>query len=255
MKLDLVKAFLTPFSDKGYPRKVLLLWLMFVMNAVYASQIRPSTEFVNISFFIISYIPSAIIHGYIIKTVHNEIKGNSPIMPEWTGNFYQYFLIGLKYIFINCLYFLPAMLLLSNAFAGVHAPDGFTTLTNQIILFVLIPLTALFALISPFVTMSYAENFRFLDGFMLKKICTEVFLNLKPYAQSGLVLIALKSLIVVLKTAFRGTLIGMIFISLFDLYISIVSLNLFAQIYRQRAAQVKAGEPAEATVAVKDELF
>lgn len=117
MQLDIKKAIKSPFSDEKWYLKTGLLFLITVfgldpgfdavikkftlvikmINATFSTGIEGVTS--NIDVLTVILVPaflflSILALGYLLQFSHNEIKGISPIIPEWRKNIKKYLRSG-----------------------------------------------------------------------------------------------------------------------------------------------------------------
>lgn len=85
MKLDIKKAFLSPFSDEKWISKLVIL-----------------TLFAWTGLFLI--FPFWIFIGYCLEFMHNEINNIKPLLPDWHSNFIKYLKYGIGFFIVISIF-------------------------------------------------------------------------------------------------------------------------------------------------------
>jgi len=248
MKVDIKRAIAYPFKDPDSTKKIviggaffLIMYIIdfavgFILGAAAPKSLtaQETKMFVQgiqgvVNIFI--GIPlSAIPLGYIIQSSHNEIHDN-PGLPEWDSMFYDYFIKGLKYIAINgiyttCIAILAVIAVISTGLAQ-----------NKNLLFVFIPLIIiiflLYSFISPFITSFYADNFSFKEAFNLKAIFSSISNVFSDYLIVTLVTIALWLIWLPINVILICTCIGAVVPAFLTFIIYLITVNLYAQLYKE----------------------
>ncbi|MEI7475667.1 MAG: hypothetical protein WCK67_12900 [bacterium] len=94
MKLDIKRALKSPFNGNNW---FITLTILGIINSLFFVLVENSKENPQLLAIIILMViqPLGImISGYIIQFVHNEIKGNYPLLPCWKNNIKSYFRKG-----------------------------------------------------------------------------------------------------------------------------------------------------------------
>jgi len=191
---------------------------------------------------ILLLIPAIIAMGYTIKAAGDTVRGKDelPEFDDW-GYFlmkgFGYFGIGLVYCIIGMM---PAVLILGIVFwqLGVFSLDGTTGNIAVIILGIIIGIIAvLFAIIVMFMIyislVRYGEKENIGAGFAFKEILRNFQANLGDYIIGFVILIVVNIVISIFQVALQITLIGILFIGVLYFYYYLVSMRMFAQIYKE----------------------
>ncbi|MCK7504640.1 MAG: hypothetical protein MZV70_11515 [Desulfobacterales bacterium] len=74
------------------------------VNSFYQNAASNIPVFMRIFLSIFDFSPlliviaiDALVFGYILRTIHNEIKDNSPLLPDWNNNFLDFLKRGLTF--------------------------------------------------------------------------------------------------------------------------------------------------------------
>jgi hypothetical protein len=178
----------------------------------------------------------AFVIGYIVQTAHNEIKEEEPRLPNWDSNFFVYFKYGFKLYLINFGYYLAitaiilALLLPAVILFSILNIDYPLSIFGGILGGIL---GLLFAVISPFITVFYADNFDWKNAFKIKEIINAISKVFPDYFISFAIMTGLWMSWVPLSIALTCTCIGAIVPQFLVLIIHLVTINLFSQVYKQ----------------------
>lgn len=93
MKLDIKRAFLSPFSDEKWKSKIFILLLLAVTG-------------------LFLLFPFGIFIGYGLQFMHNEIHNIKPLLPDWHSNFIKYLKYGVGYFVVISMFFIFSFLLI-----------------------------------------------------------------------------------------------------------------------------------------------
>lgn len=113
MKLDIKKAFLSPFSDKDWFWKISLFGYLSLIIEIISMQVDfKHINKINLSLWIFVAFPIAfVIMGYFIRFIHNEINDIKPLIPEWRLNLKKYFKTGLAILTAITSYLVPFLII------------------------------------------------------------------------------------------------------------------------------------------------
>jgi hypothetical protein len=213
-------AFTFMFKDPNWVTKVLIGGL-----------------FVLLSCFLIG-IP--VLYGYCIELQQRVRRGEEYPLPEWRDVGVK-FVLGVKYIVTLLIYYLPLVIvaipvLIFSVLATAtdaemaHAFGGATVAI--LILFFIMPFSLLLALLTPVISIKFAERERIGDGVDLG----EVFRMFREHWQDSLVAILLSILAGFL--AIFGLLLFLIGVLFTSFYALLVRHHLFGQIARLEPVRV-----------------
>ena len=212
--LNFNEAFIFPFRDTQWIQK-------FLMGAL----------FTLLSIFI---LPIPVLYGYLIELLQ-RVRDNDPIpLPEWKDPGIK-FLLGLKYIVIFLIYYLPLILitilfisfglLLSLTGSEANTPLETMTLIALLISFVL-PYSLLLYIATPLITIEFANRERIPDGLRLGRILRNFSIFWKDVLIVGIVAFALE---IAAGIGFILFIVGILFTSF---YVSLITFHLYGQICR-----------------------
>lgn len=267
MSLDIKKAFKIPISDNCWLQKLLigglfvfgvfiLHFILGFINAIFdfsvnraGSELLLLVNFAKLIFGLIAFILMtalyAVPQGYLVQVAHNEIKQESPSLPEWDNKFYDYFKFGLNIIAINFIYsfIISLILAIPTIIAGViinlyqdnSLISAITIFFASIISF---PFILIYLLVSPFIIMFYADEFTFQDAFKIDKILAAIYRVMPGYLASIGLSILIFLLIPLLLILLACTCIGIILIPFLILPLLIIVYDLFAQLYRESRVEL-----------------
>ncbi|OGH97025.1 MAG: hypothetical protein A2104_09720 [Candidatus Melainabacteria bacterium GWF2_32_7] len=259
MSVDIKKAFYFPFRDNLWLQKLLIGGIFFFavfilhtimgfLNAVvripisdYGTQMPLITRGIKAIFSLfMTVLIYAIPMGYVLQSVHNEIKGETPLLPDWDSKFLSYFKYGLYFFAANFLYlFIIAIVaaiptMISSIVFGLYRDNPIVSILSLtfIVLFVT-PFVLIYLVILPFIATSYADNFNFQDAFKLDKIFIGISRVIPDYLASAGLSIIILLLIPLLLVLSVCTCIGILVIPFLILPALLIVLNLFSQTYKQ----------------------
>ena len=212
--LNFNEAFTFPFRDTQWIQK-------FLMGAL----------FTLLSIFI---LPIPVLYGYLIELLQ-RVRDNDPVpLPEWKDPGIK-FLLGLKYIVIFLIYYLPLILitilfisfglLLSLTGSEANTPLETMTLIALLISFVL-PYSLLLYIATPLITIEFANRERIPDGLRLGRILRNFSIFWKDVLIVGIVAFALE---IAAGIGFILFIVGILFTSF---YVSLITFHLYGQICR-----------------------
>ncbi len=212
--LNFNEAFTFPFRDTQWVQK-------FLMGAL----------FTLLSIFI---LPIPVLYGYLIELLQ-RVRDNDPVpLPEWKDPGIK-FLVGLKYIVIFLIYYLPLILitilfisiglLLSLTGSEANTPLETMTLIALLISFVL-PYSLLLYIATPLITIEFANRERIPDGLRLGRILRNFSIFWKDVLIVGIVAFALE---IAAGIGFILFIVGILFTSF---YVSLITFHLYGQICR-----------------------
>jgi len=212
--LNFNEAFTFPFRDTQWVQK-------FLMGAL----------FTLLSIFI---LPIPVLYGYLIELLQ-RVRDNDPVpLPEWKDPGIK-FLLGLKYIVIFLIYYLPLILitilfisfglLLSLTGSEANTPLETMTLIALLISFVL-PYSLLLYIATPLITIEFANRERIPDGLRLGRILRNFSIFWKDVLIVGIVAFALE---IAAGIGFILFIVGILFTSF---YVSLITFHLYGQICR-----------------------
>jgi hypothetical protein len=211
------EAFTFVFSDPNWVSKVLIGGL-----------------FVLLSFCLIG-VP--VLYGYCIELQQRVRRGEQYPLPEWKDVGVK-FILGFKYIVTLMIYYLPLVivavpLVLFSVIATVsgsemgHAFGGATVMI--LLLFFIMPFSLLLTVLTPVISIRFAERERIGDGVDLG----EVFRMFREHWQESIVAILLGIVAGIL--AMFGLLLFLVGVLFTSFYALLVRHHLFGQIARQEA--------------------
>jgi len=212
--LNFNEAFTFPFRDTQWIQK-------FLMGAL----------FTLLSIFI---LPIPVLYGYLIELLQ-RVRDNDPVpLPEWKDPGIK-FLVGLKYIVIFLIYYLPLILitilfisfglLLSLTGSEANTPLETMTLIALLISFVL-PYSLVLYIATPLITIEFANTERIQDGLRLGRILRNFSIFWKDVLIVGIVAFALE---IAAGIGFILFIVGILFTSF---YVSLITFHLYGQICR-----------------------
>ncbi|OGI17275.1 MAG: hypothetical protein A2287_07690 [Candidatus Melainabacteria bacterium RIFOXYA12_FULL_32_12] len=254
MGIDVKKSFRFIFSDSEWPQKIAIGGLFFfgaflvniALNVILDRVIIPQLN-LQLTQFDKSMIQTvldtlvnipvlAFAMGYIIQSAHNEVKNETPLLPNWDSKFFNYFKTGFIYYLINIGYYFFIVLIaviigllvmlfslilnfnfnVSNAAGAIGGILGL-----------------LFAIVSPFITLFYADNFNWKDAFKLREIFNAISKVFSDYLISFGILAGLWILWLPVYLILTFTCIGAIIPQFLVLIVHLITVNLFAQTYKE----------------------
>lgn len=230
MKLDIKKAYLSPFSEKKWYIRLIFPTIMAAMSFICNPniQIMPR-QYCNL-FILITLIPGIILSGFFIQFQHNEIRNEQPLLPVLKSNISEYARHGIRsiifilfYSVIDIFIILLALILLKMELIKIIS--------------ILISIIAVTAIIFVFIAANiaiaaYADNFNVEDAFNINRICLLIF-SAKGEICVFLFMALILSLLSGIICAILGiTIIGMFFIPIVIAILQLIIINLEAQVYK-----------------------
>lgn len=181
---------------------------------------------------------TAIPIGYVIQSVHNQINKKDEFLPEWNNNMYFYFMNGLRYYLISFIYTVVlSFVILTPFIAGAIFlktlnSNSFVIFSN-VALFIIfsIILLLVFLLLCPLIFISFAEHFKIIDAFNLKKFYTVLSQKFTDFVMCYLLVIVVGVTQVILSLILTCTCVGIILIPFLHLPVLLVIMNLFTEVY------------------------
>lgn len=267
MSLDIKKSFKFPFTEVNWPEKLLIGGLFVILIGIthlvqeisnyayiyFSSYIYDKSLFFalytikiifQILFIIIKILIVAIPAGYIIQSAHNEIINSDSLLPDWSGHFKEYFRKGLGYIAVMLLYtFILALicgipLSLASLTSGLSNSAIHNALISAIIVVIIVPVILIFSFLKPFIATTFAESFDIKQALRIDKILNRVFKVFPEYLASYGLSILLIFGIIFLSVLLVCTCLGIVFLPFIIMPVSLISTNMFAQIYKQAAKEI-----------------
>lgn len=183
MKLDIKKAFLSPFTGEGWFGKVTLFGILNIICFAFNEFFKTNYDKYLLLVFIICMPLGVMLSGYSLQYIHNEIYDIYPILPQWKQNIksylkkgIEYFGIVLSYCFIFLLLITPFGLILDKI-SGAYSNFIIMPIVFLIILSVMI--------IIQLETCSYSQRFEFKDCYewqsfygLISKVKKEIVISL-----------------------------------------------------------------------------
>ncbi|MEI7475720.1 MAG: DUF4013 domain-containing protein [bacterium] len=265
MKLDYTKAFKGLFTNtelkSSFLITTILTFICLTCFTIIETKKPDIPAGMMISTVLILIITGIINLGYSIEIINNEINNTLNSLPSYKNQVKTYFVNGLKYllvillimiaVIIDCQFFSLASILLGSILALLLICLPHVSHPMLIILIILFILFLIFQVISA----QFAKNFSISEGLRPIKAIKFLFKNLADYLKVSVILIVLALAlfiankliltilsIIVTSLCITGTkspiftiIIGSIDslgITPLALYINIVVMSLYAQIYR-----------------------
>jgi hypothetical protein len=192
----------------------------------------------KLSILVIMLFLTAIPIGYVLQSVHNQVNRKEGFLPDWNNNMYLYFINGLKYYFIKFIYVTGFSLVVLVPFiVGLILVKSFSdnsfAVFSNIALFVVLGIVLLFVfmLLYPLIFIAYAENFRIMDAFNIKKFYSILSKQFSNFVMCYLWVIVIGVLQVIASIVLMCTCIGILFIPFLYLPVFLVIMNLFTEVY------------------------
>lgn len=135
IRLDIKKAFYSPFSDKKWKSKIFILTLLVVAG-------------------LFLLFPFGIYIGYCLQFMHNEIHDIKPLLPDWRSNFIKYLKYGVGFFVIVSMIFIFSFLVIFLFIKPFKVAFTLNTLIFYIISFAILCL--------------YSDKLKFSEAFYLK---------------------------------------------------------------------------------------
>lgn len=104
MKLDIKKAFKSPFAEEKWYKKLIFPFMLAIFNLitnVYYQDSSLTSLIINFAVIILGVALS----GFYAQFGHNEIHEQSPLLPDLDSNIKNFFLYGIKLVGIMMIYF------------------------------------------------------------------------------------------------------------------------------------------------------
>ena len=186
------------------------------------------------SFLSIFLIGIPVVYGYGVTVLQRVRRGEQNPVPEWK-DVGVLFIKGIKYLVTLLIYYLPIMILslpiiilivfgLINGVTLLELIEG--SIIISIVFFFILLYTLFIVILTPLISILFAERESILDGLQLGKI----FSSFKCYWQDVLILAALViALDILASLGFIFFLIGIFFTSF---YVTLVRFHLYGQIGR-----------------------
>lgn len=239
MKLDIKKAFLSPFSDDKWLGKLFVLSLFSVIiNLVICLLLINAIG--NIPLLLLfSSLFALVSGGYCAQFANNVIHDNSLILPVWHNNFLKFFKYGFFSFMVSLIYVAPFLIIYAKALMlkeviliSLFKLVG--TLGMAIILFILkmIYLFVLLVFLSIAVAL-YWDDFKFWDAFKFNKLFKLIF-QARLELSLSIILITLLGFIsnLVVSQTPQNIMANIIAIVIVPIQ-AIITTNLIAQAYKK----------------------
>lgn len=203
IKLDIKKAFLSPFSDDKWKSKIFILALSIVTG-------------------LFLLFPFLIFIGYALQFMHNEIHDIKPLLPDWSSNFIKYLKYGVGYFVVISMFFIFSFLVIFPFIKPFKVAFTIHTIIFSIINFVILCL--------------YSDKLKFSEAFYLKSF----FKVISRVQWEFLTLVLIMSLPVIIycwipsieKSQLYKTIIIVISYLLYP-FTTLILYNLIAQTYKK----------------------
>jgi len=258
MSLDVKKAFTFPFKDPPWKKKLFIGGLFYLIISVLSfvmqvvnhppgnlhAQYQPNGLLILL-IGILSALIGAFGTGYTAQSVHNEIKNEPTLLPEWNSKFFTYFKYGISLLLINSVYIIVISIFIILLVIGFHSVSVIMLILSCLFL---IP----YMLIQPIIFTCYSENFKISDGFNLMKINDAIATNFTDYLTSIGLSILVYTAFIILTVVLTCTIIGAIIPSFLSLPVGLITMNLFAQTYKNAHSK---GEFIEQTIQNPDQYY
>lgn len=227
MNINIQKSLSIPFSSSDWPKKLGIASLFYLANSILLVIIGNNTLYSVLS-GLISLFPI----GYIGMSIHNELKNNPVILPEW--NFKESFKKGAFIWLIMTSYilaFIPLYILL--AFLSRNIPAVFFLLLIPSVFVIFVTLAIAYN--------SYVENFDFKKAYDFPRIFKFFKIGiinfLKAFGWSmlfGVAAVFVSGFISGILSNILGQAAGFFIGSvLFSFIYSLIYLDIFAQAYEE----------------------
>jgi hypothetical protein len=212
--LNFNQAFTFPFRDTQWVQK-------FLMGAL----------FTLLSIFI---LPIPVLYGYLIELLQRVKDNNPDPLPDWKDPGIK-FLLGLKYIVVLFIYYIPLILiififisvgaLLLLAGGDTNAPlESFTLIA--LLISVVLPYSLLLYIATPLITIEFAKTERISDGLNIGRIIKNFSIHWKDVLIVVIVTFAIE---IAASLGFILFIVGILFTSF---YASLITFHLYGQISR-----------------------
>jgi len=179
LKLNIKKAFLSPFSDYGWFWKITLLGVLCTLSLGLNVSAKIGSKYLLIG-FLIGFLVEMIKTGYFIKFIHNEIYDIKPLLPVWKYNILDFLKKGTKYYIVLISYIILFLILFALFIAfPVSIFFASSEIVSNIILIFFGILYAIFGMIfTQLVMCSYADNLKYENCYQFK-FFLKLILNVK----------------------------------------------------------------------------
>ena len=262
MGINVKKAFQFVFADSEWIQKILIGGLFFfgaflldlALSLAIERVVLPqlNIQLTDMSRSMLQTVVNSIVNipilafamGYIIQSAHNEVKDEAPLLPNWDSRFFDYFKKGVVYYLIYFGYYL--FIFLIALVIGLLAASAFVVFnpnfqaTNALAGGIGGIIGLLFAIVSPFITLFYADNFNWKDAFKFREILNAISKTFPYYAKSLLITAGLWIAWLPIYFILTLTCIGAIIPQFLVLIVHLITVNLFAQTYKEYRQSVNA---------------
>lgn len=224
-KLDFKHALKSPFSGSKWWLKLLPYYstLALIITAVIILEHSPILSGI---IFLFSIIPSLFVTGFDMQFAHNEIHGNTPLLPEWKPNLKSFIKYALKYFVILFAYIVMGLIIGIPIILG----DNPVLTLLSIILYIVVGLPVF--ILSFIAFRAFADTFCLKDAFnfsrvwaLVKKVKEEIVIAL-------LFWIVLEILVQILEIILKTNFVGIVLIPLIRMIKSLTIINIGAQVYK-----------------------
>jgi len=247
MKIDLKEAFTFVFKDERWIPKVLIAAglafgaaiisgiIKFTLMTTYHIDMHDSLNALKMSLpgLIITLPISILIYGYLIDLSHNLINNIEPKLPGWSDNWGKFFLNGLKGYGVSIIYGIAIGIF--YAFMCIPLCFKHDPVTIAIVLILFLVSLLIFIAFTLVAFNSYAEDYSFGNALNIKRVW-QIFTKSYPY----LILILLAKIVVVILALaiLIISCIGILLIPVAMFISSLISMNLYAQVYKGALAEI-----------------
>lgn len=237
MRLDIKRAFTLPFASKDWWIKLGIAGVLVALGML-LYDVSQHSKFTLLA-FIVSIPISALPFGFMLKAINNEITNQETYLPEWNQDLKSYFKYGIASILPTLgyliVFFIIALLIGASLFAVLFFSGFLKSLTILSIGIITCPLLLLpiGMIIGQTV---YALELKVPDGIKFWQILITLLEYPKETAVGVLLTIALYAFYLAVSFFLDKTTnvyFASIIQSLLSVPINLISLNLFAQIFKQ----------------------
>lgn len=224
MKLDISRAFQSPFSEEKWYIKLIFPMLMAAYGLL-SSPVLFLPKKLLFAITLLCILPNIVLSGFFIQFQHNEIKDQDPLLPMLTGNIKKYFMYGLYGLGISIAFIILAAIVFFVGSIFVKIAWIFKPIVR-------LALFALFMILVVGFIMAlnmYSEDFNFKAAFDYKRI-----LKLLSAVKFEIIIYLIIAIVLCIGiNVFSSFTNFMLIISPFFItVIQLILLNLNAQLYK-----------------------
>lgn len=239
MELNIKKAFLSPFSEEKWYIKLIFPVAIAALSFA-ANIISKEHKLEAVMLGLLSLIPSIILTGFFARFAQNEIKSQTPLLPELKYQIKQYLIYGLKYIGVSLVYTFILLLLtlgvavLVGITLGLLSAANITTKLLSAIIFILIfiPLVILFIAFMTLVLGAFSDNMSFEEALNIKRVWSLVCKTKAEIAIYLLLAIGLGIALAIISVILIVPKVTIFLVPFFITVEQLISINLKAQVYK-----------------------